>query len=80
MVFQNAQTYADFVALAKGMGGGNPCFYETPAGGAATFGAITFARDGDIIISYGQSATPSTFTSDFPDAVLLAALPSWAPV
>ena len=80
MVFMNAQTYADFVALAKGMGGGNPTFYQTPAGGAATFGVITFALDREIVIGYDQSTTPSTFNADFPNAVLLAALPFWQPV
>jgi hypothetical protein len=72
-------TCADFITLAKFMGAGDPMFYQAPAGGAATFGAITFAPDREIVISYGQSATPSTFNADFPDALLLAALPTWQP-
>jgi hypothetical protein len=79
MVFMNAQSYPDFVAIAKAMGGGNPAFYQTVANGARSFDVITFARDREIIIGYGQKQMPSTFNADFHDARLLQALPAWTP-
>lgn len=72
MLIVHFNAYADFLAAAKEF---KPLhvLYEITAGGV--FGVQVYVENKNVVCGFSDTSTPGSFSSDFPQAILMTVLP-----